>query len=40
LLVSWAGSEAVSLTVFPLEAGQTRRLELDWVEPSPKRPRE
>jgi hypothetical protein len=33
LLVAWDGPDALSLSVFPLEPGQTRRIEIDWVEP-------
>jgi hypothetical protein len=33
LLVSWAGPEMLALSLFPLEPNQTRRIELDWVEP-------
>lgn len=33
-LVTWDGSGSITVSIFPLEKGQARRFELEWVEPS------
>ncbi|HLK88280.1 MAG TPA: TonB family protein [Polyangia bacterium] len=33
-LVTWDGPGWVSVSIFPLERGETRRFELDWIEPA------
>ncbi len=34
LLVTWSAADMLSLQIFPLEAKQTRRFKVTWVEPS------
>src|SRR6185369_11950609 len=33
-LITWDGPGWVSVSVFPLERGETRRFELEWIEPA------
>jgi TonB family protein len=33
-LVTWDGPGWVSVSIFPLERGETRRFELEWIEPA------
>lgn len=33
-LVTWAGPDAVAVSIFPVEPHKSRRLALDWVEPA------
>ena len=33
-LVTWAGPEAVAVSIFPVEPHKSRRFALDWVEPA------
>jgi hypothetical protein len=37
MVVGWDGPEWIAVSVYPLEAGRPRRVELEWVEPAATR---